>query len=264
MTEKLVQSSSDLLKDLDVKTGTAHHQLASSQSQNGLPMANINLDRIRLTLRELIADLDPAYTQLFGADPEKVKALAENFEKIKSGIANQNSDKRNNNLIYLTTMTETYEVGWERIAANNVCKGTQAFVIRIDQMQFYEEMQNTPARYPSAGKGFIPPGNAYMINFCPMFFDAPDLTAKLYDLDQGGKKEDICNLKNLDTTGTYCYETIDRDVRLTLKQREYCYTSGPTFLSLSTQTTKPTRTKNSQWSILRATGKPPCAQLAAT
>jgi hypothetical protein len=141
------------------------------------------------------------YTQLFGADPEKVKALSDNFEKLKSGIANQNADKRNNNLIYLTAMTEAYAKGERRTPNNNICKGAQAFVIPIDHMQFYEDMQKMPARFPTAGKGFIPPGNAYIINFCQAFFDAPDLTAKLYNLEHGGKKEDLCNLKNLDTTG---------------------------------------------------------------
>jgi hypothetical protein len=39
------------------------------------------------------------------------------------------------------------------------------------------------------------------MNFCKKAFESADLAAKLYELDQGVNKDEICNLRDLNSIG---------------------------------------------------------------
>jgi hypothetical protein len=151
---------------------------------------------------------------MFGADANSIGLIHNNFVKVRDGIAKQDADGRNNNLIYLTAIktsaTETADDPnnpgdpKERDGCNGREKGSpraQAFVVRVSDMEWWHAAKNADPKWTAAGTAAVPPENAWNINFCEDFFKAPELTTMLQALKDTTPKQDVCDLSKLDTTG---------------------------------------------------------------
>ncbi|KAI9752611.1 MAG: hypothetical protein M4579_005559 [Chaenotheca gracillima] len=137
-------------------------------------------------IRRFIANSNVAYGQLFGADPENLELR--NFHKIIDNVENLQADQRDGEELLLTVAAEVTD---KDSGVNQCDGGTQAFVIHVTQIKQFIDVG-----------GVQPPQNAWVLNFCPPFFQMDRMEVKLSELvaDANGKKGDVCNLDNLDTT----------------------------------------------------------------
>ncbi|CZR53615.1 uncharacterized protein PAC_03495 [Phialocephala subalpina] len=197
MMEMAVKAPSDLT-DL-TPSGPSYQLFQSQTTSDGICQAMMK-DPTRSTpayllcYRTFIAANNYAYGQLFGADPENIDFIIANFERIDTELENLQSTGGTNpgadgfiragNLLYLTMGPTLHALN-----GANICDGgTQAFAVVATGTQEFSANQ-----YVSA--------DAWIIHFCPAFFQLPRMERQLWDLQQGGvPKETICNLNNLDST----------------------------------------------------------------
>ncbi|KAI9673999.1 MAG: hypothetical protein M1817_002205 [Caeruleum heppii] len=138
--------------------------------------------------RMFIAANNLAYGQLFGADPENIGLIQTNFRKLLDSVEDQGADGHDNLPLLLTVSAQVTD----KDSKENICDGgTQAFVIGFSQIQ----------EYIDAG-GVQPDERSWVLNLCPAFFEMKRMEQELDKLqkDKNGKRNEVCNLDNLDTT----------------------------------------------------------------
>ncbi|MCJ1422106.1 hypothetical protein MMC32_008476 [Xylographa parallela] len=137
--------------------------------------------------RTFIAQSNLAYGQLFGADPENIGLITQNWKSLHDNLEVQNAPNRGNQLLYLSMSSVVTNIG---TGQDECAGGTIAFVIPI---KYVKEMQ---------GPGVQPPIGATIMNFCDPFFKLPrmeELLSKLVS-DRAGNQAQICNIDNLDSS----------------------------------------------------------------
>ncbi|KAH7068315.1 hypothetical protein BKA63DRAFT_570423 [Paraphoma chrysanthemicola] len=211
MSLDLIDKAISQLTSLESRTAAYENSPGMVFDQAGIPK---DVGQRKLALRRFIAQVDPAYTQMFAADRSTIGLIHNNFKKVRNGITNKDAEGRNNNLIYLTAMKKNARQikmkenawgvePWKLDACNGHNENdppAQAFVAPINTMQWYVDMQAEPAKWDTPGAAPPPPKDALVINFCNDFFAARDLTAQLQRLRDGEPNQNICNLAELDTT----------------------------------------------------------------
>ncbi|KAF8856237.1 hypothetical protein BDZ45DRAFT_745674 [Acephala macrosclerotiorum] len=164
-----------------------------------------------LCYRTFIAAHNLAYGQLFGADPENIQLIRDNFQRIIDqtenlaaeavGVPAANGFIRANTPVYLTLGNALHN-----LAGKNICEATtqgndfiSISVSRADYaLKAFAVVASGTQEFSS--NSFVP-GNAYIIHFCPPFFQLPRMERQRWDLSNGGlPKETWCNLNLLDST----------------------------------------------------------------
>ncbi|KAI9812207.1 MAG: hypothetical protein M1827_004873 [Pycnora praestabilis] len=137
-------------------------------------------------LRIFIAANHIPYTQMFGADPENLPLLTQNFKTLRDKVEVLGAANRENQLLYLTVSSTVTDI----IDGVNQCDGgVQAFVMGAVRVKEYH-----------TNPGVYPPDNAWILNFCPPFFQLPRMEDQLDKLGAQGNpsQAQICNLDALD------------------------------------------------------------------
>ncbi|KAI1639495.1 hypothetical protein F4809DRAFT_656928 [Biscogniauxia mediterranea] len=212
---EMATAARDSLKDLTPDALVAKaQQLQDADNAKRKKPRKLTDNQKKLGVRQWIASQFPAYTQMFGAaldqyleDPATIpadygapKLIHDRFDKLLKNIENLDAVgrpitqdpkqpeeiwKRNKLPIYFTKHETPHDLD-----GNELCGGTQAFVIRTKD---FKELQ-------AAGAG-KPDDNAWVINFCKDFFELPVTSELLQDLKDGKKKkEDVCDISKHDGT----------------------------------------------------------------
>ncbi|KIN00028.1 hypothetical protein OIDMADRAFT_55916 [Oidiodendron maius Zn] len=153
-----------------------------------------------LCYRTFLAANNLAYGQLFGADPENIQLIYDNFVRIVeqtenldgngNGVPGADGFIRDNTPIYLTMGPTLIDTKGE-----NICNGkgpsdaaTQAAAVVADGTKVFADSTNDV------------PADAWLIHFCPAFFMLPRMEDGLAMLENGSaQKQWFCNLNNLDS-----------------------------------------------------------------
>ncbi|KAG4438657.1 hypothetical protein IFR05_005838 [Cadophora sp. M221] len=146
----------------------------------------------KLCYRHFIAQHNLAYGQYFGADPDNIGLIQNNFQKIVDLTGKLDAPYRDNLQLYLTwgsTITDINKNSNECVGEDGTL--TQALVISA---KLVKELQGTAV-----------PMEAQVIHFCPPFFDVNKVgrmeiqETSILAADDA-KKREICRLDKLDST----------------------------------------------------------------
>ncbi|KAI9670052.1 MAG: hypothetical protein M1817_004532 [Caeruleum heppii] len=143
----------------------------------------------KLAKRKAIALKHLAYTQMFGADVDKLSLVTTRWHRLLDNVENLNAQYREGQLLYLTASARLHDLSAGNNRPNLCDGGTEAVTLGAMNL---EELN-------SAGINPVPV-EAFVINFCPRFFEMTRMSHQLYLLDQGTPGAEICRLDRLDVT----------------------------------------------------------------